>query len=303
MKFNKENLFGATIFIAVTILFLWTLPFFTKLTGGQIYNSTEIVNTTVNITNSAPLVSTVTLDDPITLIAYGNKTVTCNATVFDYDNDTVTLNATMFYEGIPVDNPNDNNNHYTNTSCTLVNKIDEIMNFTCSFSVKYHANNGTWYCNVTALDDDNAANTNESSGSTLDPIVAIYIPGIIDFGDLAQGQISGDILSNITNVGNRDTNISVKGWGTTQGDLLAMDCQFGSIPLQWERYNISSGSTYANMDQISDTSTMIPNFYVFQQTNDSLESINSTYWRLRIPVAAGGICNGKVLFTGSDRGN
>ena len=170
--------------------------------------------------------------------------------------------------------------------------------------MEYYANNGTWYCNATALDDDGATGNNQSVGSTLEPLVAIRIPGIIDFGDLAQGEMSSDVLANITNAGNRDANISVKGWGSSEGDGLAMTCTWGNIAVSWERYNTTAGSDYDFMTQLGSASlAMIPDFYVPQQTVDGTESIDYTYWRLQIPVGAGGVCNGKVLFSASDRGS
>ena len=124
MKLENEKI-GIILMLLFLCLGLWIALLLEPISTGQPYNDTALVNTTVNITNSAPLVQTVTLPNPITLTAYGNTTVICNVTVFDYDNDTVIVNATFHQNNTLVEDPNDQNNHYTNTSCSMINKINE----------------------------------------------------------------------------------------------------------------------------------------------------------------------------------
>ncbi len=301
---NKELnilLFGLLILFGTWILLL-TEP----LISSQPYNASALVNTTVNITNSAPLVSNVLLDTPVDLIAYDNKTVYCNATIFDFDNQTQEVNATLYLNGIttPI-SPDDGNNHYSNTSCTRVGPQDRTMNYICTFDIRYYANNNTnWICNVTAKDTGNAYNSNISNLATINPLVAIKLPPLIDYGDLAVTDISDDIDANVTNAGNRDANISVEGWGATPGDGLAFVCDFGTIDISYERYNITTGiNNYPFMTELTTTTTMIPRFYVQQRTDESLDSFNSTWWKVQIPIGAGGVCNGTILFSATDRGN
>ncbi|MEM3373993.1 MAG: hypothetical protein QW757_03205 [Candidatus Woesearchaeota archaeon] len=299
---TEQNL----ILIGLSLLFVaWLLLLIEPLINSQPYNSTALVNTTVNITNSAPMVYNVFLDTPINLIAYGNKTVYCNATIFDFDNQTIAVNATLYIVGITDENsPDDGNDHYTNTSCTRVSPQDREMQYRCAFSVRYYANNNTnWRCNVTAIDTGNAINSNISNLATINPLVAIKLPPLIDYGDLAVWDISQDIDANVTNAGNRDANISVEGWGSTPGDGLAFVCDFGSIAISYERYDITTGTNYNLMSQLSTTTTMIQNFYVPQRTSEIYDSINSTWWKVQIPIGAGGVCNGTILFTATDRGN
>lgn len=301
---NEKKYVYTTVLILLGFLFgVWIFFLTEPSIAGQVYNENATVNTTVNITNSGPLLQSPVLQDPILLTAYSNTTVYCNVTVYDYDNDTVTVNATLYYEGTAVGIGDDGNNHYTNTSCVETGRADTITNFSCSFDVQFYANNGTWYCNATALDDDSATGSNVSTGSTLEPLVAIIVPGVIDYGNLGQAETSIDIPANITNAGNRDTNISVKGWGVTEGDGLAMNCTFGEISVEHEKYNHTNDSDYSEMHVLSSSLEMIPDLYVEQRTSETQDSINSTYWKIWIPTGAGGVCNGKVLFSGTDRGN
>ncbi|MEM4397888.1 MAG: hypothetical protein QW757_04670 [Candidatus Woesearchaeota archaeon] len=305
IKPSKQEL--NLILLGLILLFIaWLLLLVEPIIHSQPYNSTALVNTTVNITNSAPMVYNVYLDNPINLIAYDNKTVYCNATIFDFDNQTISVNATLYIVGITDENSvDDGNDHYTNTSCSRASPQDREMQYRCTFSVRYYANNNTnWRCNVTAKDTGNAVNSNISNLATINPLVAIKLPSLIDYGDLAVWDISPDIDANVTNAGNRDVNISVEGWGSTPGDGLAFVCDYGSIPISYERYNTTQGiGNYNDMYQLSTITTMIPNFYVPQRTSELLDSFNPTWWKVQIPIGAGGICNGTILFTATDRGN
>jgi hypothetical protein len=300
---KKESYYTWMLLILFAFLGMWLFFLIEPISISQPYNENATVDTRVNITNSAPIVSSVTLKDSINLNAYGIKIVGCNATVYDFDNDTVTLNATLFFEGVAADAVDNQNNHYSNSSCSEVFRDDTETRFICTFDVNYFANNGTWYCNATALDDDDATGTNQSLGSTIQPLVAITVPGIIDFGDLAQGEVSADIPKDIISAGNRDINISVKGWGDTEDDGLSMKCTFGSIAVDYTRYNLTVDSTYADMYRLSQNLEMIPSLYIPKRVSEIEDSYNTTYWKLQIPTGAGGLCEGKILFSASDRGN
>ena len=300
---KRENIWGVTLFLVTTLLFLWLVPFFSELGFGQPYNSTYLVNTTVNITNAAPNVLNVVIPTFIDLLAYDNVTVQCNFTVYDFDNNTVGANATFYYTGAAAAGPQDQNFRYLNTSCTRMTPFDFYTNYTCTFSVNYFANNGTWFCNATGIDGLDGAGTNVSSGGAINPLVAIKMDPLLDYGELGVNQESNDTLANVTNAGNRDANISVQGGGNVLGDGLSFNCTFGSINVDYERYDSVNGTAWSAQTPLTVASAMISNFYVRQRTDEAQDSINATYWRLKIPIGAGGVCNGKILFTASDRGN
>jgi hypothetical protein len=296
------------LLIIMSLFGAWILLLSEPVILGQPYNASALVNTTVNITNSAPLVERVVLDTPIDLTAYDNRSVFCNATVFDYDNDSLYVNATFYIENLTDPSAtNDQNYKYSNGSCSRSSPQDLRTNWTCNFPVQYFANNDTrWLCNVTATDSGHALNvsaTNRSNYATVNPLVAIKIPLILDYGNLAVNDISNDTLANITNAGNRDANISVEGYGATPGDGYAFICSFGSISLNYERYKEINGTAFPSMTPVTGTTTMLSSYYVAQRLSETTDSLNSTYWKVQIPIGAGGICNGKLLFTASDRGN
>jgi len=301
---RKENI-NIALLILAGVFMLWLMPFIIPQTWSQTYNTTALVNTTVNITNSAPLIYAIAMDTPITLVAYNNKTVFCNVTVYDFDNDTLSVNATFYIDGVsqPSD-ADDGNNHYTNVSCARTTPQNPEMNYTCSVRFNYYADNtSNWYCNVTVADGGLVDSSNISNSATVQPLVAIKLPTLLDFGDLAVGQISNDTLANVTNAGNRDANISVKGYANTEGDGLAFDCDFGSIALNYERYDATNGTVFTSMTPLTSDLVNITNYYVPQRTSETNDSLEPTYWKVQIPVGAGGICEGKILFSAFDRGN
>ncbi|MFH0874684.1 MAG: hypothetical protein V1859_02015 [archaeon] len=310
IRLQKKNLLSAGLAIAIFSLALWILvleaPTLSQGYLGAAVN--QSLNTTVNITNAAPEVRSAVLDSSIFLEAYGEVAVNCTAVVFDWDNDTLTVNASLYLNGRAMpDGTLDNNTLYKNTSCTRMTEQDRTMNYTCAFPVQYYADNSTnWRCNVTAEDDERAYNSNISNAGNINALVAIYVPGVLNFGELAVNDISEDKLANITNAGNRNISIAAEGWGAVKGDGLAMNCSYGSIAVGYERYNLTTGRLWdTQMVQLTNQSLSINGLRVFHRFADTeiATSTNTTYWKLKIPALAGGICTGKILFTASDSGS
>lgn len=300
MKLRRKEGVVLALLALYSLVFAWIFIGMGPYLSIADINDTAEINTTVNITNSAPEVREVFLPTTISLEAYGNRTVQCNVTVYDYDNNVDRVNATLYYYLNNSNDQDDNNVHYSNASCVNVTGDGVARNFTCTFSVAFYANNGTWYCNATAADDYDATGDNRSNAAIVNSLVAIYVPGIIDFGEMTKGDITiTPVEANLTNAGNRRINISVEGWGESKADGLAMNCTYGNIARQYEKYNITS-EPYTSMYELQTSPTMIPDFYILKRTSASSDSTNKTYWRLEIPSGAGGICTGKVLFTASD---
>jgi hypothetical protein len=132
-------------------------------------------------------------------------------------------------------------------------------------------------------------------------LIAIDIsPLIIDYGNLEATEISPeDVNITITNFGNLVINISVDGYGVEDGDNLAMNCTKGNISINNERYSTTYNTPYSDMTILTDTATQIINFTLPQRTNDSGydNDQNMTFWKLQLPSAIQGTCNGTVRFT------
>ncbi|MFH1649712.1 MAG: hypothetical protein ABIA93_04140 [Candidatus Woesearchaeota archaeon] len=264
----------------------------------------ENVTTLVNITNSAPFITRVTIDENVgafatlTLSQGGTRQILCNVTVTDYNSvaDIANVNATFFHSSVTVTDPNDNNNHYTNDTCSQV--ADDGLNtanYTCIFDVFYYANNGTWTCNASTIDQQ-AFTGSLSNTSTIDPLYAINVTPTIDYGNMAVGDISNNETLNITNFGNRDINITVLGYGEAELDDLSMVCDYGNISIGNQHFSLTPVD-FGSKQVLATTATQVTALTVIQQTNDSMAVTNTTYWQLEIPLDENpaGQCNGTVV--------
>ncbi len=263
-------------------------------------------DTFVNITNSLPEVLTVTITDPITLNAGTTLNITCNATVRDYNGGDTIVNVTAtFYDNNSVGptSPDDNNDHYTNLNCTNVSVNGFYANFSCNFTIWYYANNGSnWVCNVTATDSYvfNASVGSQGwndNSTTINALLALNVTRLIDYGDMSVGDTSGPEEANITNFGNTDINVSVKGYGAAENDGLSFDCDVGNISVDSQRYSLNqTGDFTTQYTQLQSSFNMIQNLTLVQETVDGTQIQNSTYWRLYVPPNPFGECNGTVVF-------
>ena len=292
--------------------------FFREPGGGDTYIDYLSMNVTYSGQDGcspfggvAPIVDTITISpSPIDLLAGTSLQVQCNATFLDFNGpgDIVSVNATFFHTQTNTSiDPDDKNSHYTNSSCLNVSQDGDYVDFVCTFDVWYYANNGSWTCNVTAIDTYDLYGTG-TENAIVNPLYAINISlSTLDYGNLAPGQTTPnaqELVVNITNEGNMDLNLSVYGYGTSPSDGLAMNCTFNNISIENERYDTLPNRDFdAQMTALTnnDLPSGIPGLSILQRIHDNdnkyLNSTNSTYWKIRIPTAIDGFCNGTVVFS------
>ncbi len=294
--------------LSVLFISFSTITHAANIIGTNYRNVT--VHTQVNITNSKPEVLAVAVYQDtnaslknITLSGGSTRIVTCNASLRDWNGyaDIVLVNATLWDALNSNSGAADNNNtHYTNTNCTNSgNGVNYTVNYLCNFSVLYYANNGTWTCNVTAMDTYNKTGAN-TNNTVIYPLYALNVTDGIDYGNVAVEDYSTTVTANVTNFGNLPINISVEGYGAARGDGLAMTClAFGSpsgnITVDNERFsaqNVAWGSKTA----LTSSAQNITGLTISKQTVPSTPMVNSTYWQLYIPPNPGGNCTGYVIF-------
>jgi len=324
MKQQSKIHFGivavALVFcIAIFALIILPNAIAPNIPGPNYKNVT--VRTNLTITHSKPDVLNVNVSEAlnlsarnITVNAGGMKTVICNATVRSWEgfNDFSKVNATLYNSATSNHSALDNNNsHYTNTSCTLNSSLAFGAPFTgwfvCSFDVIYYANSGNWICNVTASNSYTVINSNfTGSGygnTTFYPVYAINLTDGIDYGGVAVEDYSTldrpAAIANLTNLGNMNINISVEGYGAARGDGLAMVCNLsGNITVDNEKFSTVNGTIYGAKTSLVGTAggINIPGLTMPKQINSTLVK-NSTYWQLYIPPNPAGNCTGVVIFT------
>jgi len=269
-------------------------------------NANFSVQTKVNITNAFPEIININCENntPVTLAAGTTQVVLCIVETRDYDGGGTIQNvsATYAYTSNASGSPDNNNSHYTNSTCTNENVAGYYANFSCEFHVYYYAVNGTW--NLTAnVTDDQDSNSTDWTNSSIYSLFALNVTELIDFGDMAVGDTSATPEeANVTNFGNRPINVSLYGFGgndSVAGDGLAMNCSFRNITDNNERYSTDSGDAYGAMNGITSTDTLISDFQIPKQTLSDTYVINGTYWRLHLNVSdnPAGQCNGTVIFS------
>jgi hypothetical protein len=291
----KNNILLLTILIVLTIAF-----FITQTPKTFSYDDTN-VTTRVNVTTARPEVLGVTIQSyqNITLNQGTTRTVMCNATIRDYNGyaDINITNATLFSTwNSSFGGSDDKNNHYTNTSCALIAGAGVIGNYSWNFEVYYYAVNGTWNCTVYV--NDTLGYTGHNQNTTyLNPLYALNLTDLINYGNLAQSAYSDNITVNITNFGNMNINVTVAGFGSVQNDGLAMVCAVRNITLSNEKYTIVPNTAFASKTTLTGTSTQT-GLTILKQWQDSVYSENSTYWELYVDPTNNpfGICNGTILF-------
>jgi hypothetical protein len=297
-QFTLLLLIGALVYLTGSALFTYSWS------AGPNYRNVS-VDTTVNITNALPTVLSVIIQSGaanLTLVAGTYLNVTCNATIQDFNGGSTIDNVSAtFFDNRSVTTlaADDNNTHYSST-CVLGAFDSTTRNVSCYFLVQYYANASTWICNVTNTDSyvfGNASRQRSNYNTThVDALLALNVTTLIDYGNLAVGDTSSAQQANVTNLGNQRINISVRGYGNTSSDGLAMYCTVGNISVEHEKYNLIGGGDITQYTNLSASATHIGGLSVLQQTNDSEQVLNTTYWILYVPPNPFGRCNGTVVF-------
>ena len=321
-----------------------------SFTTNYVSGATNVTNATiiakVNVTNTEPNITTIRIDDgtssppnEIDLTANGATVVTCNATVFDYNGfEDITgknkTNATFFINSVGSTAADDNNFHYTNSSCNRcrqataaeaapkdpTNQRTAICD--CKFAVQYYANaSSQWTCEfivqdkggtqISGLELNLTDTDSNSSGVTVTKLLAIDAPVILNYGNLSVTQTSAEIMHNVTNVGNINLNLSLRGYGGINdsidhpGHNLTMICDFGNISIGNQRYTLGSefaDSTSFNSMRDLTNQTVRTNLTFPRRVDDNNFGAdrNSTLWRIQVPLSVGGLCNGTIIFGAVD---
>jgi len=316
---NKKTFILTTLGFAI----ISGLVFGLILGSGDVSGANNAsVTTKAYVWNTEPSLYEVSVTPSVVTLNPGSQTVVnCTGKFWDYNGwgdvaENGSISAVLYDSTSSSGASDDKNFHYTNASCTQCETISS-TNGTCSclFGVEYFANNDTWTCNMTIYDGGGWASERErdfndsmTGTATIDPLIALSVGSAeIDFGNLSVTETSSEKVENITNFGNRDMNISVYGYGADDESLynnLSMVCQLGTISADYERYSLNAGVSWDSMTPLTNASTIISDLEIIQRTNDTQvvlgEDVNTTFWKIKIPLSVGGSCNGTIVFSASD---
>ncbi|MCF7910308.1 hypothetical protein K9L16_01395 [Candidatus Pacearchaeota archaeon] len=292
------------------------------------YPFSEIVNVTVTSAfydfvsdirlNSAPNISEVFVDDSyqspifpgneIDLLANSTQEVFCEAVIDELDGDSLqNIKAEFFDTGISFFGDSDDfNYHYSNNSCFLNQSYgnENQSKVNCKFDVLYNANSGSWNCTV-SVEDNFSVSGNSSDNSNINQLLSIGIQDFFNLGRISVNNVSREAILNITNFGNVKINLSLSGYGDSEGDGYAMVCSSGEIPIYYKKYNLTSSTPgRLSLNQFEEnyinlTSSSLVRRFNLNYRQDELinEAVKPAYWRIYVPQDILGACSGNIVIS------
>ncbi len=310
-KRKEKRLLKISLEILLVLTF-FSIVFFPKiiLAGAGENNVTVLTNLTIG--NSAPIINFIEIEEgSVILIPNSEKIVNCTSILTDYDSDVdiVDVSAVLF------DNTDsflgdfdDNNMHYTNNSCYIDYTYGTAYEARahCLFDVWYYANPGEWNCSV-SVTDSWAYQTSGTNTTQIQELLALGLPDTINYGTVNATYVSEENITNVTNYGNVQINLSLNGYGFFEGDGNAMNCTLGpaeNISVNYEKFNLTDSisgdlsltefeGNYTNLT----SSPITKRFDLNYRQDDALnEAWNQTYWRIYVPLGVAGTCQGNIIF-------
>lgn len=308
VKDSKDTIFEYVEQNLSTTLIDDTYSWKINCTDNNGHESSSSSRTLMMDWNKPPIILSILFDDNnlnpiknIDLLPGLKRKVYCNISINDTNDhdDIKKVNSTIYYYLNKTSDPDDDNVHYTNSQCEK--KEDDGNNnalYSCIFNVTYYANNGTWYCNSTVIDMQNISNDNYNN-SKINPLYAINVTSLINFGDVMSGSISQEKIMYVQNFGNMEIDISIEAFGNTKGDNVSMFCDINNISLDDERYSLTQFKLFNDMTPVTSTLSMLENFNLPKQINTS-NSQKELYWKIRGTPGSFGDCQGGLTITAYD---
>ncbi|MGV8162903.1 MAG: hypothetical protein ACP5N2_06250 [Candidatus Nanoarchaeia archaeon] len=294
-----EKLFTYIVFSVVILVTFVSIVGFVSSYNYEFVN----VTTRVNITNAYPEIMSMMVGDPsefnVTLNAGSTRLVQCNATIRDWNgyNDIANVNATLFDSRNLSSDLDDNNTHYTNSNCVEASNDGQYFaDYTCNFSILYYANNGSWTCNLSVIDNFDFTDS-DTNTTMINALYALNVTDLIDYGNLSVTDYSENITAVVTNYGNKDINVSVLGYGLNEGDGLGFVCEYGdNISIEYQRFSVSPADEWGDKTPLS-ASNQDMSTTLLQQQAEGIAVTQATYWQLYVPPNPFGLCTGTIRFT------
>ncbi len=280
-------------FIVVTffLMIFFAVPAFADTANGQ-----------VSVNNVAPTVSGVTLfnsvdaDAAINLAAGATVLVRVNGTIND-DNggtDITSATGTLFHSTSATGDPDDENIHYSNASCTLGAPAGNTRVATCRFVMNYMALDGTWTARIVGIDAGalNGAGTDTNTVNTLAALDVINAS--INFGSMALNATTSNALGmSIRNLGNIQIDSQFSGTGFT--------CGTGTMAAGALKYDTIQGAYASLASVLSGSPTTQTTFNLGVRGVATANGANSDkyeFWGIGLPPnGAGGSCSNTITIS------
>lgn len=313
---GKLKILAFTLLNLLLLFFiLLGVPFtIESVLGLNVTNATVIAR--VNISNTEPniyLVSVTYPANPIDLTANGATIIICNGSVQDINGylDIKNVSATFYDNSVLSSDADDNNTHYTNSTCgpcaSVAGTSNQNATCSCQFAVQYYANPASWRCNMSVNDSGGIFRSQNSSLVTINEVLGISVENsIMDYGNMSVSQVSNYIRNNVTNGGNIPINLTLRGFGGGDEEVgrnVTMICEAGAnITFGNQRYYPGNNTAFGDMFNLTNQTLQVFNLTIPSRTVDTGlgNSSNATFWKLQVPLGVSGICNGTIIFGAVD---
>ena len=243
------------------------------------------------VKGASPSVTNLAVNNPIDLLGNSVATISCNASISDEAGweDISLVNATFWHSSSTETSNDDENDHYTNSSCSFgTNTSSTEFKAICSFALEYYTNPGNWTCKIRAY--DSSSEGNNQIDTIVNSLLALSFPNAINFGAFSLGETSTDLTENVTNIINTgNTLIDVRLSGSN------LVCTSGSIPVSNVKYSDIDDTLYSSMNSLSGDLTTLDLNIPPRTTTISTKDI---FWKISIPnTGAGGSCTNSITFS------
>ncbi|MBS3088078.1 hypothetical protein J4226_05795 [Candidatus Pacearchaeota archaeon] len=264
--------------------------------------------------NTPPVFINITIEDFLTspqneidLTPATQTQANCFGVVSDYEGATSmqSVLAELFSTSSSFGASDDNNNHYTNSTCGIDtsygNENQAMIN--CTFQIEYYADSGNWQCQINTT-DNYSSSILTSDTTSINTLLALGVNSPMEFGEMELEEVSPEAEARVTNYGNIQINLTLNGYGQTPLDGKAMECGTTDIPIDYMKFNLtasnSSGLTLQQLETIYQNLTSSPTTHEFnldsRQNDMENEANKSTYWRVYVPQGISDDCMGNIVF-------
>ncbi len=296
--------------------------------AATVVTDTGDVITDIDVNNESPVVDSVTVAassggaqaDPVnltegtttTLYIHGEYTDNngCGDVSDQQGAGDGGITAVLYRSGVGSSCSADNNNCYviSSSSCSITGCAgggDVTASYECTVNVEYYADPTdagayaaeNWMATVKARDEADADGTKDSVGFEVSSLLALDVSATLDYGSLAFNEVSTEKNLTVTNTGNIALDYYTKAEADGSHPNGAMACDLGTIPAGNQEYSLTSGFTYGNGTDLTDSNTLV-NATIAARTDDLNPSTRLLYWRIQIPASGlKGTCSGTTSFT------
>lgn len=234
------------------VIILISLSFF-AVYGAQCAGQSCTTNTSVTISNIAPVISYVNFSGSHTGTGYAINKFDVYFNVTDSNlNDSSAISAIA-----NASNNFSSNNASSNTTCAKINQVGSDVQYNCTIHIPYHFHSGTWFVNVSVCDTSNLCVSNSTTS---------FIINALDYINSSNSSIVWSSVYSGTN-NNEANNTIIFSNGGNQKYLTLNVTAYNSTGastgdvIRAENYSIDNASGAPSETQlVANTSTNWPDF-------------------------------------------